>query len=99
MAHPLRRETVDRLLREVVSRARAINARNEYAYRVAKLMLCSAAPWPRRNGRMMSDLAVTLVPRYRDREQQQRAERVRVRGWPPLRAVAELFWPERFYAL
>jgi hypothetical protein len=48
---------------------------------------------------MMSDLAVTLVPRYRDREQQQRAERVRVRGWPPLRAVAELFWPERFYAL
>ena len=61
MAAPLRRATVDRLLKDVVERARAINANDAYAYRVARIALFGSALGDAlRPGDV--DLAVTLTP-------------------------------------
>lgn len=97
MAAPLRRATVDRLLSEVVERARVINANDAYAYRVVRIALFGSAlgDAPRPSD---VDLAVTLTRRYADPVEQDRVEwaqrRIAQEGGRRFRDVEDLFWPE-----
>jgi DNA-binding MarR family transcriptional regulator len=97
MAAPLRRSTVERLLTDVVERARAINANDAYAYRVVRIALFGSAlgddPRP---GDV--DLAVMLAKRNEDPVEQERAEHARRRvaweGGRRFHDIDDLFWPE-----
>jgi hypothetical protein len=97
MTAPLRRATVDRLLKDVVERARVINANDAYAYRVARIALFGSAlgDAPRPGD---VDLAVTLTRRYEDPVEQERVEwarrRVAQEGGRVFRGMDDLSWPE-----
>lgn len=98
MAPPLRRSTVERLLKEVVERAKAINENDAYAFRVARIVLFGSALGTKERPNDI-DLAVTLSKRHQDPAEQRRAEELRRRGalaggrrFPNI--TAEVFWPE-----
>jgi hypothetical protein len=80
-ARPLRRATAQRLIEEVVERARVINGDNEFAYRVHG-SLCSEAFWLARNGPNDVDIGCCLVARF-DGEKQRvlEDERRKKKGW------------------
>ena len=77
--HPLRRETADRLVAELVNRARLMNADNKWAYRVRSLVLFgSYARGVERPNDV--DIGCELHPRWsgakqRCKEQERRSER------------------------
>jgi DNA-binding MarR family transcriptional regulator len=98
MAPPLRRTTVERLLKDVVERARAINDDDGFAYRVARIDLFGSAlgEHPRPGD---VDLAVTLSRRYADPNEQERADRARLqaareRGRHFPNITAQVFWAQ-----
>jgi predicted nucleotidyltransferase len=98
MAPALHRSTAERLLEEVVERARAINEDDAYVYRVARIELFGSVLGnnPRPND---VDLAVTLSRRHADPDKQERAERVRrraasERGRRFRNMTDEAFWPQ-----
>jgi len=98
MAPPLRRSTVERLLVDVIARAREINANDAYAYRVARIELFGSARGD--NPRPSDvDLAVSLTKRHADPAQQERAEwsrrRIAHESGRRFRDVDDLFWPDR----
>lgn len=99
MAAPLKRATVERLLAELVERARSINANEMYAYRVARILLFGSAMTESEARPNDVDVAVALSRRHSDDQVQDRAERDRraaawARGRRFRNMVDDVFWPQ-----
>jgi predicted nucleotidyltransferase len=72
---PLRRETAERLITEIVSRARSVNRDEKWAYRVATLVIFGSCVRGASRPNDV-DIACELVPRF-DGEQQRSREQLR----------------------
>jgi predicted nucleotidyltransferase len=66
---PLRRETAERLISQVIDRARALNRDEKWAYRIGRLAIFgSCVCGPQRPNDV--DIACELLPRFKGEEQQ-----------------------------
>ena len=65
---PLRRETADRLISEVVERARAVNRDGKWAYRIARVVIFGSCVRGAERPNDV-DIACELVPRFKCEEQ------------------------------
>jgi len=92
-APPLRRETADRLITEVINRARAVNGDESWAYRVRRLVIFGscARGLDRPND---VDIACELLPRSCGEKQRAKEQLIREIRDEPFRNVGQwAAWP------
>lgn len=93
-ATPLLRATAERLVSEVVERAKLINADDDWAYRVAKLVLFGSLLGGAERPNDV-DIGCALEPRWRGETQRQAEELRRAACDHPFRNICEdVAWPK-----
>ena len=93
-APPLRRETAERLIRDVINRARAVNRNGEWAYRIRRLVLFGSCVRGADRPNDV-DIACELVPRFKGEEQRLKEQARRDAQDRPFRNVAHwASWPQ-----